>query len=152
MYSLGLLEHFGDIAACLRAVVQYVRPGGMVATFVPNLQGVNWILQRLADLETLETHVVYDVDGLRRPHEEAGLVTLAAGYAGFYDGFLSAASPATPRSRRRLHRALCRTTNMAAYAWLIATRGRLAPDLPWLAPAVYYVGRRPAASARSARR
>lgn len=142
VYSLGLLEHFDDLVRCLRAVVSYVRPGGLVMTIVPNLQGVNWALQRYGDLRILETHVVYDVDRLRRRHEEAGLATLATGYAGFYDGFVSATAPSTPPRRRRMHHAICRATNMAARAWLLATRERIAPELPWTAPAVYYVGRR----------
>ncbi|HYE90110.1 MAG TPA: class I SAM-dependent methyltransferase [Terriglobales bacterium] len=142
VYSLGLLEHFDDLAHCLRAVTAYACPGGLVMTMVPNLQGVNWALQRYGDIRILETHVVYDVGRLRRRHEEAGLTTLAAGYAGFYDGFVSATAPSTPRGRRKIHHAICRTTNMAARAWLLATRERVAPELAWTAPAVYYVGRR----------
>jgi 2-polyprenyl-6-hydroxyphenyl methylase/3-demethylubiquinone-9 3-methyltransferase len=142
VYSLGLLEHFDDIGGCLREVVRYVRPGGVVVTIVPNLQGLNWLLQRYGDLRTLQTHVIYDVERLRRPHEAAGLATEAAGYAGFYDGFVSAVSPSTPPRRRRLHHTLGRTTNLAAHAWLRLTRGRYAPDLAWTSPVVYYAGRR----------
>jgi 2-polyprenyl-6-hydroxyphenyl methylase/3-demethylubiquinone-9 3-methyltransferase len=142
VYSLGLLEHFDDLARCLQAVVGYARPGGHVMTIVPNLQGVNWVLQRYGDLRILETHVVYDVARLRQYHEAAGLRTLAAGYAGFYDGFVSATAPTTPPRRRAAHHAICRLTNMAARAWLLSTRERLAPDLRWFAPSVYYVGRR----------
>jgi len=142
VYSTGLVEHFEDVVPCLRAVRTYVRPGGLVFTTVPNLQGLNWALQRYGDVRILETHVVYDVTRLRRRHEEAGFETVEAGYTGFYDGYVSATAPSTPARRRRIHHALCRTSNLAAHAWLKLTRERLAPELAWFAPAVYYVGRR----------
>ena len=144
VYSNGLIEHFEDVVPRLRAIMRLVRPGGAIFTTVPNLQGLNWLLQRYGDLRILETHVVYDVERLRRRHEEAGFETVEAGYTGFYDGYMSATAPSTPSRRRRIHQALCRTTNLAAHAWLALTRGHLAPELAWLAPAVYYVGRRPA--------
>ena len=142
VYSMGLLEHFADVVGCLRAVREYLRPSGLILTTVPNLQGVNWLLQRFGDLRVLETHVVYDVARLCERHREAGFETLAAGYLGFYDGYLSAVAPDTPRSRRLVHQAICRYSNLLATAWLTSTRGGIAPDLPFLAPTVYFVGRR----------
>ena len=141
VYSTGLVEHFEDVVPRLRAIKTYVRPGGFVLTTVPNLQGVNWLLQRFGDVRILETHIVYDVATLRRCHEEAGFTTVEAAYTGFYDGYVSATAPSTPAARRRIHGGLCRVSNLAAHAWLTLTRGRLAPELGWLAPAVYYVGR-----------
>jgi SAM-dependent methyltransferase len=142
VYSFGLLEHFDDVVQRIRAVVRYLRPGGILMTMVPNLQGLNWLLQRYGDRRILETHVVYTVADLRHRHEEAALDTLTAGYAGFYDGFLSATAPTTPRLRRRAHRAICRATNLTAWALLKLTRNHFAPELVWTAPAIYYLGRR----------
>jgi SAM-dependent methyltransferase len=142
VYSLGLMEHFSDLVACLRAARHYLRPGGLIVTLVPNLQGVNWALQRIADLRVLETHVVYDVNRLRQRHEEAGFSTVAADYLGYYDGYVSATASSTPVWRRRLHRALCAASVLAARGWLSLRRGREAPELPWLSPTVAYVGRR----------
>lgn len=41
----------------------------------------------------------------------------------------------------RLRRQHERVTNLAARAWLVATHQRLAPELSWVAPAVYYLSR-----------
>lgn len=142
VYSLGLLEHFDFVVDRIRSVVRYVRKNGVLLTMVPNFQGINWLLQRYGDLRVLQTHVIYDVAQLRRRHEEAGLTTLTAGYTGFYDGYVSDTTPSTPAGRRRRHYALCRASNMAARAWLRATRERVAPELSWLSPMIYYVGRR----------
>jgi SAM-dependent methyltransferase len=142
VYSMGLLEHFEDVVTCLGVVARYLRAGGLVLTTVPNLQGPNWALQRFADRRVLEMHVIYDVTRLRRRHEEAGFSTLETGYAGFFDGFLTATAPGVPGWRRRLHRALCRASNLAARGWLSITHERIAPEVRWLSPTIYYVGRR----------
>lgn len=143
VYSMGLMEHVADPAARLAVLSGYVKPGGRLLTTVPNLQGVNGMLQRLASLRRISTHVVYDKRRLAEVHREAGLQILSAGYVGFYDGYFSAPDGTTPALRRRVHAWLSRTTNLTATAWTRATGARLAPESKWLAPNVYCVGRRP---------
>ena len=142
VYSRGLFEHFADVVARLRSVRPYLRPDGVIFTMVPNLQGINWALQRFGDLRVLETHVIYDVDLLRRRHEEAGFVTLLATYLGFYDGFVSATAPGIPRWRSIAHRAMCRGSNLVAHHFARLVHGGPLPEWPWLSPCVVYVGRR----------
>src|SRR5262245_40268545 len=60
VYSMGVLEHFPDPTARIAALAKYLRPGGRLVTTVPNMQGWNWMLQRLGSLQRLEMHVVYD--------------------------------------------------------------------------------------------
>ncbi|HZI92710.1 MAG TPA: class I SAM-dependent methyltransferase [Patescibacteria group bacterium] len=140
IYSMGLLEHFGDVVDRIGALTRYLRPGGRMITTVPNMRGFNWLMQRLGSREILEMHVVYDRKRLARVHEQAGLSTLAAGYAGFFDGYVSAAG-GSPRSVGvRLHAGLCRTSSLLAEAWLRTAREPLAPELSWCSPHVYYVG------------
>jgi len=140
IYSMGLLEHFGPVVGRIAALARYLRPGGRMITTVPNMRGFNWLMQRLGSREILEMHVVYNRRRLRRAHEAAGLRTLAAGYVGFFDGYVSAAGGPTRTVRARLHADLCRTSNLLAEAWLRAGRGALAPEISWCSPHVYYVG------------
>ncbi|MBI2468910.1 MAG: class I SAM-dependent methyltransferase [Candidatus Rokubacteria bacterium] len=142
VYSMGLVEHFPDPVERLGRLARFLKPGGRILTTVPNLRGFNWVLQRLADLERLEMHVLYDVRRLTRVHEAAGFETVAAGYAGFFDAYLSAAGPSAGRLPCALHGWLCWALGMACEAWLRLCRGRLTPELPWLAPHVFYVGQR----------
>jgi SAM-dependent methyltransferase len=142
LYSGGLFEHFADVVARLRAVRPYLRPDGVILTTVPNFQGLNWALQRFGDVRVLETHVIYDVQLLRRRHEEAGYITLAAGYLGFYDGFVSATAPGIPRWRAAAHRAACLGSNLLTHHFARLMRERRLPDWAWFAPCVFYVGRR----------
>ena len=140
VYSMGLLEHFDDVIERISALARYLKPGGRLITTVPNMRGFNWLMQRLGSREVLEMHVVYDRKRLTRVHEAAGLMTLAAGYMGIFDGYLSAAGGPPPAFRVRLHAGLCRISNLLGEAWLRAGRETLAPELSWCSPHVYYVG------------
>lgn len=142
IYSMGVMEHFDDAAERLSVLAGYLKPGGRILTSVPNLQGVNWLLQRLASLERLRMHVVYDAKRLARIHERAGLEIVAAGYVGFHDGYVSASDLKASRLRQRMHDRLCRASNLAGAAWTRAWGGRFAPEMRWIAPHVYCVGRR----------
>lgn len=140
IYSMGLLEHFGDVVDRITTLTRYLRPGGRMITTVPNMRGFNWLMQRLGSREILEMHVVYDRELLTRVHEAARLRTLAAGYVGFFDGHVSAARGEPRTLKLRLHESLSRNSNLLAEAWLRAGRGALAPEISWLSPHVYYVG------------
>ena len=143
VYSMGLLEHFADPAARVADLAPYLRPGGRILTTVPNLQGINWLLQRLGSLETLRAHVVHTARSLAAAHERAGFRTLASGYAGFCDGHLSSAAGAAGRLRRSIHRGACRALGLGSEAWLRMARGRGAPEMRFLSPHVFYAGRLP---------
>jgi 2-polyprenyl-6-hydroxyphenyl methylase/3-demethylubiquinone-9 3-methyltransferase len=141
VYSMGLLEHCADPAARVADAALYLKAGGRILTTVPNLQGINWLLQRLGSLETLRAHVVHTARSLARAHERAGFRTIASGYVGFCDGHLSSAAGAGSRLRKTIHGRACRALGLGSEAWLRLTRGRRAPELRFLAPHVFYAGR-----------
>ena len=116
IYSMGLMEHFDDAAERLATLAKYLKPNGRIITFVPNLQGINWGLQRLASLERLNMHVTYDAKKLTAIHRPAGFEIVAAGYAGFFDGFISGGDVKTSPLLTSRHQRLCRATNMASLA------------------------------------
>jgi 2-polyprenyl-3-methyl-5-hydroxy-6-metoxy-1,4-benzoquinol methylase len=62
--SLGVAEHFEDTSKALRAFAEFVKPGGVVITSVPNLVGLTGYLQeRISFAPTLE-----GLNGERIPH------------------------------------------------------------------------------------
>ncbi len=83
--SLGLLEHFEDPAAIVRAHARLCRPGGHVALSVPNYASPvpRWFLARM-DPGALETHRLptMQVDVLQRAFEAAGLEGVDVGGVG----------------------------------------------------------------------
>lgn len=142
VYSWGVMEHFDDPARRLALAANYLRPGGRILTLVPNLQGVNSLLQRFVDMERYEMHVIYDRKKLARVHEEAGLRTIDCGYVGFCDGYLSAPQPSTGRVKRRVHERVCWMIGMGSEAYCRTVGKIAAPEMSWLAPHVFYAGER----------
>lgn len=140
IYSTGVMEHFDDASSRLAILAHYLKPGGRLLTTVPNLQGVNWYLQRLASLERLNMHVIYDAERLIAIHRQAGLDIRAAGYVGFHDGFVSATDVHTSAQRHFVHDRLCWLTSMAGAVWLKFGHERYTPESKWLAPHVYCMG------------
>ena len=140
VYSWGVMEHFDDAERRASILAKYLRPGGRILTIVPNLQGLNKFMQFFADRERYEMHVIYNRDKLTRVHESAGFKTLATGYVGFFDAYLSASQPDTPFLRRRIHERLCWLLSMACEAWCRTLGKAFAPEMSWFAPHVFYVG------------
>jgi 2-polyprenyl-3-methyl-5-hydroxy-6-metoxy-1,4-benzoquinol methylase len=71
--SFGVVEHFDDTAACLRACAALVRPGGQLLTVIPNLTGMVGMLQKWVDKNIYAMHVPLTRVQLRQANERAGL-------------------------------------------------------------------------------
>jgi 2-polyprenyl-3-methyl-5-hydroxy-6-metoxy-1,4-benzoquinol methylase len=142
VYSLGVVEHLEDVSEKLRALAWFLKPGGRLLTMVPNLQGLNWLMQRLGSLRVLEAHVIYTPAALRLAHERAGYRTALAAYWGFFDGYMSNAVGEPSRLRYGVHRSLCRALSLSGAAW--SRVGLPTGNSRWTAPLVVYVGERPA--------
>jgi 2-polyprenyl-3-methyl-5-hydroxy-6-metoxy-1,4-benzoquinol methylase len=78
--SFGLVEHFNDTAAAIRAFSRYLAPGGTMITTVPNMAGWPGTLQRLFSADVFDRHVALDADVLASVHAAAGLKLLGSGY------------------------------------------------------------------------
>lgn len=99
--SFGVVEHFSDTAAALRAASVFAKPGGVVLTTVPNLAGtIGWFQEHL-DADVYRVHRVLDADALRRAHDAAHLEVSTCDYfLSFNYGVLVRAS--TDRGARRV--------------------------------------------------
>ena len=78
--SYGVLEHFDDTGAAVAAVSRFLKPGGRVITFVPNLTGALGRYQRLLDRKLYEAHVPLSAEALARAHRDSGLEVECARY------------------------------------------------------------------------
>ncbi|MDT8287716.1 MAG: methyltransferase domain-containing protein, partial [Elusimicrobiales bacterium] len=78
--SFGVVEHFDDTAACVKAMAAFIKPGGVLVTSVPNLTGWIGVLQKLVNRPVYDIHRVILPEGLREAHEAAGLEVLECGY------------------------------------------------------------------------
>jgi 2-polyprenyl-3-methyl-5-hydroxy-6-metoxy-1,4-benzoquinol methylase len=73
VYSGGFVEHFPDAEPVMARLAALLRPGGVVVTAVPNLAGLNGLLQRVVDADCWARHVVFTPTRLDRAHALGGL-------------------------------------------------------------------------------
>lgn len=78
--SFGVVEHFDDTAACLRAVSAFLKPGGMLITNIPNMVGWIGAIQKAVNKPVYDIHQLINPHRLREAHELAGLTVLDCGY------------------------------------------------------------------------
>jgi 2-polyprenyl-3-methyl-5-hydroxy-6-metoxy-1,4-benzoquinol methylase len=78
--SLGVAEHFEDTTAALHAFSQFVKPGGVLITSVPNLSGVTGFLQAKMNKPVMDIHVPMDKEYLDNAVQKAGLQTIMSKY------------------------------------------------------------------------
>jgi 2-polyprenyl-3-methyl-5-hydroxy-6-metoxy-1,4-benzoquinol methylase len=78
--SFGLIEHFTDTTAAVRALSRLLKPGGMMFTSVPNLCGAIGFVQRVLDRATYDIHNPLNAVELRSAHRDAGLEVIECGH------------------------------------------------------------------------
>lgn len=85
LWSCGFVEHFSDPQFVVRKLSKFLKPGGIMITLVPNLEGfVGW-LHKVVDREVYEAHIKIDRKMLDAIHSNAGLeVVMSAQYLGVF--------------------------------------------------------------------
>jgi cyclopropane fatty-acyl-phospholipid synthase-like methyltransferase len=78
--SFGLVEHFENTGACIKAIKKYLAPGGLLITFIPNMAGFTGFLQKVLNKQVYDLHVVMNNKSLKSAHREAGLSIDEGGY------------------------------------------------------------------------
>lgn len=76
----GVAEHFHDTTAAVRAASKLLKPGGLIVTEIPNLAGVNGLLQRWLNRPVYDMHVPLTAGQLAAHHEAAGLRVVSSEY------------------------------------------------------------------------
>ena len=82
VYSLGVVEHFDDLAGAVRAVGRFVRPGGLILTLIPNLKDslLYAPLMRIFNEEVYRAHFLYGKDDLFSAHKRSGFLVRKCEY------------------------------------------------------------------------
>jgi len=78
--SFGVVEHFTDTEKTLAQFAKFLRPGGLMITTVPNLDGLVGLAQRALASDIFAKHVVITSGSFHQAHENAGLAILRCGY------------------------------------------------------------------------
>lgn len=99
--SFGVVEHFTDTPDCVAAIANFLKPGGLILTFVPNMTGVMGSLQKAFDRRLFNKHVPLNRELLRCAHERAGLLVQECDYFIFNNFFMIGLQPASGSSTGR---------------------------------------------------
>lgn len=78
--SFGLIEHFTDTTAIVTALSRLLKPGGLMFTNIPNMNGMTGFAQRFLDKAVYDIHVPLTSEVMREAHEHAGLKIVACNY------------------------------------------------------------------------
>jgi len=78
--SFGVLEHFKDTTACISAFSKFLKPGGLLITNIPNLCGLNGLIQKMINRPIFDIHVPLDKKSLVRVHQINGLRIISCDY------------------------------------------------------------------------
>lgn len=73
VFSFGVVEHFEDTAASVRAMARFLKPGGVMVTIIPNMNGVIGAAQKYLNRPVYDIHIPLDREDLYQAHSEAGL-------------------------------------------------------------------------------
>jgi SAM-dependent methyltransferase len=141
VWSLGVVEHFADTSLALSALAEFLKPGGLLLTVIPNLAGVLGPIQKLINRPVYDVHVPLDRDALAAAHEEVGFEV------SWCDYFLFASLDVNIENWRgsRIHPVAVRLRSWITKGLWIAER--MIPALRqnrWSSPYVVCVARKPA--------
>jgi len=78
--SFGVVEHFPDTSGTIRSFAQFLKPGGLLITSVPNMKGVTGLLHKWLNRPVYDIHVPLDKNDLQKSITEAGLSPLINEY------------------------------------------------------------------------
>ncbi len=99
VYSYGVVEHFQNLSAVLRAKARFLSATGRMLSIIPNMAGVLGTLTRRYNKRVYELHVPHDLQSFLRGHVEAGLAVLQAGYICSTNFGVLASCFASPKDR-----------------------------------------------------
>lgn len=122
--SAGLVEHFDDTVAVVRAISELAKPRGRVCTIIPNMRGLVGLAQRLLAPSVYAVHVPVSLERLKRAHEAVGLRVLKCEYLlpmGF--GVLNPYEPGSSRAALLLRRMTYAVlTRLSWISWMMDSR------------------------------
>lgn len=143
--SIGVVEHFEDTSACLKALSAFLKPGGMIFTNIPNMVGAIGSLQKVTNKPVYDVHQLIDPKMLKDAHERAGFKVLDCNFfvsTSFGVCNLTGTSTRTATGLlKKIFIALISRVSMLV--WLLEDRLGPFPTYRWSSPYINCVARKP---------
>lgn len=145
VYSSGVAEHFIPTEKCLAAFSDFLKPGGLMVTIVPNLTGALGRLVKLTNKPIYDIHVPLDAEALGKAHIEAGLKVISCEYflsSGF--GVANVSGLPVDRSSTKIKKALLKALERTSViTWMIEERTVKLPNSKLFSPYIVCVAAKP---------
>ena len=141
VFTIGVVEHFDDLAATLATLAGFLKPGGRLYTQIPNLTGPLGMLCRWLDRSVYDIHNPHGPATLAAAHATAGLQveqTDLIGATGF-NMLSSCLNPGTSAQKRLAYKALAGVSR-ATSLW--EARCFRLPTSEALSPLMYCIARK----------
>lgn len=84
VYSLGLVEHFDSLETVISRLMQFVSPGGVLLSEVPNLLSVHGLMVYAYQPELLAKHKIVTVKQLVETYEKLQFHAIDSGAVGIF--------------------------------------------------------------------
>jgi 2-polyprenyl-3-methyl-5-hydroxy-6-metoxy-1,4-benzoquinol methylase len=78
--SFGVLEHFKDTTDCVLAFSRFLKAAGLLITNIPNLCGLNGLIQKMINRSIFDIHVPLDKKSIVRLHQINELRIISCDY------------------------------------------------------------------------
>ena len=78
--SFGVVEHFQNTAECISAFSKFLKPGGLLITNIPNMVGLNGLIQKILNRYIFDIHVPLNINTLAHAHQINGLRMISCNY------------------------------------------------------------------------
>lgn len=78
--SFGVAEHFENTAHCLEAFGKFLKPGGILISFIPNMTGAVGFFQKIFDYSIYKIHIPLNRGVFEMAHKEAGFIVESCDY------------------------------------------------------------------------
>lgn len=86
--SFGVIEHFMPTTRALRALNVFLRPGGIIVTLIPSMNGLVGFMQKRVNREIYDLHVPLTKKSLLAAHRTSGFDCLFCNYYTFANFFV----------------------------------------------------------------
>lgn len=78
--SFGVVEHFEDTPSVIKAFLNFLKPGGLIITIIPNIKGLIGFLQKELNYDVYNIHAAITPAELKKAHQMHGLEVKKCGY------------------------------------------------------------------------
>jgi SAM-dependent methyltransferase len=143
VYSLGVVEHFADVRKALSKFAEFVRPGGVLLTEIPNFPSFHSALSRFWQPRVLARHNLSAKGELVPAYGQMGFVNVRERHLGLFSLSVPAwgIDPRFPRLEKTFMPLITRCVRLVDK--LLCRTGRYAGGRPYWAPFYYVAGNKP---------